>query len=645
MSEKKEAKIIVKTSDELSDIVGKVSKSDKDRIILTFTEPSDLLISAINLTVIRETAQEESKSIIVQIIKNPTGERNAQKAGLLTINTPSNPTADLWEKVEQDTKDKQIEKEEKLGQRLPQKKDSEEKVPEKSAFERKIEEALSKSTVEPTSVINKTRFVEEEGVKISLDGEITENREKQTEKKITPKDPLPIEEKVPSPPKVSSTSIAPQISIANTNIKKKKFKGLDSLKGKISTLFKFKKKEKSRPNNVIKIGKKFPKRYIILGGGGILVALLATGVLYYYFAPLVKVKMYVDSKSVSLEKTFTGSIDITDADLEGQLVPLITEDVEEDASNSITPTGTSVTGEKATGTVRVNYLAIGETLDLPAGSSLTALEKKFITLADLHLIGPSWTELSVEATEFGSEYNVPFETYFTIDGQDDSEVSGSSLADFAGGSKTEVTVLSQGDVDTATEALEKTAKEEAEGDLLDKHIGDGWEVIKDSIKTTVDDDSVETDIPIGTEATTANISLSVKVSALYYKKESLDDLVSDMLSEEAKNKDLFDTTDGMELELASEIEKDYTVSGSKQDNIKIKLEASGVVTPKLSKDDILSKLKGMRWGEGINYLTSFDYSDKQMVIGFEPSFFPDWLRYFPERQGRIMISTIHVEDN
>lgn len=645
MSEKKEAKIIVKTSDELSDIVGKVSKSDKDRIILTFTEPSDLLISAINLTVIRETAQEESKSIIVQIIKNPTGERNAQKAGLLTINTPSNPTADLWEKVEQDTKDKQIEKEEKLGQRLPQKKDSEEKVPEKSAFEKKIEEALSKSTVEPTSVINKTRFVEEEGVKISLDGEITENREKQTEKKITPKDPLPIEEKVPSPPKVSSTSIAPQISIANTNIKKKKFKGLDSLKGKISTLFKFKKKEKSRPNNVIKIGKKFPKRYIILGGGGILVALLATGVLYYYFAPLVKVKMYVDSKSVSLEKTFTGSIDITDADLEGQLVPLITEDVEEDASNSITPTGTSVTGEKATGTVRVNYLAIGETLDLPAGSSLTALEKKFITLADLHLIGPSWTELSVEATEFGSEYNVPFETYFTIDGQDDSEVSGSSLADFAGGSKTEVTVLSQGDVDTATEALEKTAKEEAEGDLLDKHIGDGWEVIKDSIKTTVDDDSVETDIPIGTEATTANISLSVKVSALYYKKESLDDLVSDMLSEEAKNKDLFDTTDGMELELASEIEKDYTVSGSKQDNIKIKLEASGVVTPKLSKDDILSKLKGMRWGEGINYLTSFDYSDKQMVIGFEPSFFPDWLRYFPERQGRIMISTIHVEDN
>ena len=84
---------------------------------------------------------------------------------------------------------------------------------------------------------------------------------------------------------------------------------------------------------------------------------------------------------------------------------------------------------------------------------------------------------------------------------------------------------------------------------------------------------------------------------------------------------------------------------AKEDDIKIKIEASGVVTPKLAKDEIISELKGLRWGEGINYLTSFDYSDEPIKIGFEPSFFPEWLRYFPERQGRIMISPIHVEDN
>ena len=645
MNEKKEAKIIVKTNDELFDIVEKISKSEKNRIILTFTEASDLLISSINLAVIRETAQEEGKSIIAQIIQNPTGERNAQKAGLLTINTPSNPTLDLWEKVEQDTKGKQIEKEEKLGQRLPQKESPKEKTPEKSTFEKRIEDALSKSKAEPTSVINKTRFVEEEGVKISLDGEITETSGKQIEKAVAIEDLVSKKDPLLSPSKTPSSPIAPQISIVSTDGKKKKFERFNSLKEKFLKLFSFKKKEKLQPKNVIKMGKKFPKKYVLLGGVGLLVLLLGGSVTYYYFAPLVKIKMYIDSKPVSIEKVFVGSTEITDADLEEQLVPLITEEVEEDASSNISPTGTSVTGEKATGTIRVNYLAIAETLDLPAGSSLTASAKKFITLADLHLVGPSWTEISVEATEYGSEYNIPFETYFAIDGQDDSEVSGSALADFAGGSKTEVTVLSQSDVDAAIEALAKTTKEEAEGDLLDKHIDDGWEVIKDSVKTTIDDDSVETDVPIGSEATTANLSLSVKVSALYYKKESLVNLINGMLSEEAKNKNLFDTTDDVELELAPEIEKDFIVSGSKEDDIKIKIEASGVVTPKLAKDEIISELKGLRWGEGINYLTSFDYSDEPIKIGFEPSFFPEWLRYFPERQGRIMISPIHVEDN
>jgi len=646
MDENKIAKIIVKTNDELSDIVEKISKSKLNRIILTFTEPSDLLISSINLTVIKEIAQEEGKSVIAQIIKNPTGERNAHRAGLMSINTPTNPTEDLWEKVKHNTKATQIEKEEKLGQRLSHKEAPTKETPKKSAFEKRIEDALNKSKVQPTSVINKTKFVEEEGVRISLDSEITGNGKKRIAEERIKEDLIlkekPITKDIPTAPPIP---IAPQVAITGTTVKQKNVKSKSSLKERFSKLFKFKRKEKLKPNNIIRIEKKFPKKYIILGVVGLTISLLVGSVLYYYFTPLVKVKLYIDSKPVSVEKTFTGSVEVSDVDLEKQVVPLIIEEVTQNASDSIAPTGISTTGKKATGTVRVNYLAIGETLDLPAGSGLTASGKKFVTLTDLHLIGPSWSEISVEATEFGSEYNVPFETYFTADGQSDSIVSGSALADFAGGSKTEITVLSQGDVDTSAENLAKTAKEDAEGDLLDKHIGDGWEVIKDSIKSEVDEDSIETDIPIGTEAVTANISLSVNVSALYYKQTALNDIASQLLSEEAKNKDLFETADNVELELASEIEIDLTVSGSNKENVKVKLEATGVVTPKVSKDEIISDLKGMNWGEGINYLTNFNYSDQLVYIGFKPSFFPDWLKYFPERQGRILISTIYVEDN
>ena len=98
------------------------------------------------------------------------------------------------------------------------------------------------------------------------------------------------------------------------------------------------------------------------------------------------------------------------------------------------------------------------------------------------------------------------------------------------------------------------------------------------------------------------------------------------------------------MELADDIETKYSVTGSKIDDLKIKMEASGVVTPKIDKQEILDNLSGMDWNEGINYLTGFDYSDQQIEIGFQPSSFPQWLRYFPSRQGRIMISTVYVED-
>ncbi len=640
MADKKETKIIVKTNDELSDIINRIKDSDSERIILTFTEPSDLLISSINLSVIKETAQENGKAIIAQIIKNPTGERNAKKANFTLINTPSNPTEDLWQEVEQETKEVNIEKEEILGQRIPKDENIKEEIVQKSSFEKKIEEALSKSKVQPASVINKTKFVEEEGVKISLDSEISKEDDQQIEDKEERVETIQQQEQRPvQQQNITGIDInQKKINDKRASIKFKSFKEkFLNFKSKLN------KGMGSRPDNVIKMAKRPIKKYLIVGTVGLFICLLIAGVIYYYTAPLIRVKIYVDSKAVSIEKTFTGSAEASEINLEKQTVPLITEKIEQDASDSITPTGKSVTGEKAKGTVRINYVAIGSTLDLPSGSSLTASGKKFITLADLHITGPYWSELSVEAADYGSEYNVASGTYFTVDGYSDTEVSGSAFSAFTGGSKTEVTVLSQTDVDTASANLTKQAKEDAEGDLLDKHIDDGWVVIKDSIKSEVKEDSVETDIPIGTQATTANISLSIKVSALYYQKEAIEDVITDLLSEEAKNKNLFETTEDVELELADEVETDYTVTGTEDSNIKIKVEASGVVTPKISKDEITEKLKGMDWAEGINYLTEFDYSDQKIQISFEPSVFPEWLRYFPSRQGRILISIIYVE--
>jgi hypothetical protein len=638
MEDQKETKIIVRTSDELSDIVEKIKGTDARRIILTFTEDSDLLISSINLSVIKETAVEEGKAIIAQIIKNPTGERNSEKANLMSINTPNNPTNADWEKVERDMKDMQIEKEETLGQRPSKVKEEEGKkeVPaEKTAFEKRIEEALKKSTVQPSSAINRTKFVEEEGVKISLDSEIVEKEEEETN----------IEQEVQE-----DTEIRKDVGIKNQNeiSVNKPFVVLPQKRKSFSFNEFFQKILPKRKipsdNNVIRMRRgRISKKYILIGCIVFFVILLGSGFAYYYFTPLVKVRMYVDSKTVEVEKTFKGDAEITEVDIEKELVPIITEEVEKDASDSITPTGISTTGEKATGDIRINYLKIGETLTLPAGTVVTADGLNFVTLAALVLVGPNWGEVSVQASKFGEEYNVSSGTYFTVEGYSDSIVSGSALSDFTGGSKTEVTVLSQSDVDSAAKSLAEAAKKDATDTLKEKHEEDGWEIIEGSIKSTIDEGSIETDVAIGSEADTANISLSVTVSAIYYDKDGLEDLISNMLEEEAKNKDLFDTADGVELELADDFGADFSVSGKENDSIKVKVSASGVVTPRIDKEEIINHLKGMNWEKGLDYLASFDYSDQKIQVDFDPDSFPGWLKYFPSRQGRIMISPVYVE--
>ena len=81
---KKNTKLVIGREDELTDIVSGILEAPTERVILTFAEDSDLLISPINLSVLLETADDSEKTLVAQIIKNPTGLRNSSIAGLTT---------------------------------------------------------------------------------------------------------------------------------------------------------------------------------------------------------------------------------------------------------------------------------------------------------------------------------------------------------------------------------------------------------------------------------------------------------------------------------------------------------------------------------------------------------------------------------
>jgi hypothetical protein len=111
-----------------------------------------------------------------------------------------------------------------------------------------------------------------------------------------------------------------------------------------------------------------------------------------------------------------------------------------------------------------------------------------------------------------------------------------------------------------------------------------------------------------------------------------------MLTNKAKEENLFETDKGWDLELDEDIEKTISVVESNAQGISVKLVAKSSVKPKVAREDILNDLRGMNWQEGQEYLKSLEFSEKETRVDFFPEWFPERFKRFPKRQGGVLIT-------
>jgi hypothetical protein len=615
-------KIVISKEDELTDVVSAILSAKTDRVILTFAEESDILISSINLSVIKETADEENKVLVCQIIKNPTGERNSRLAGITTIDTPNNPTEDVWEKAqtpEPEVKAPVVEKSEPLVTKNVTQ--SEDKTPKTSTFETRVNEAIqkSRSDIEKKKDI---KTIHQDGIIISVGEDLPSDENTSSEEK----------------PNLSNLDFKDVLKTEQPVIKNKK------------PFFNFLKFFKLKSNNNISnpvstqspLINRFKKLLPILLISLIFISVLV-GVIYFNTVPFVKVRIFVKAQDVSIEKTFSGDANIKDIDFTGLKIPIKTESVEESRSTSVTATGKAYKGDKAAGAVTLTHPNPSGTctpLQLAAGQVVTSADGKTYTLDGAITVEcDSFLTTPVHATDIGEEYNSP-STYFTVQNYSSSDIFGYKSGNFTGGSKTEYTVLSLSDVNTASDALKTSSITEAEDALKNKQ-GD-WTLISDSIKSEIKPDSIKTDIAVGAAATQANLSLTVTSSGTYYYNSGFDAGVATLLTTEAQTKNLFKTDQNIELTLGDNIKKEVSVIQNTDTSVLIKLTASGSVQPKIDKTEIVNNLKGKKWKEGTAYLDGLKYSDKATMYEFNPVNFPKSLYYFPKRQGGILVEIVDI---
>jgi hypothetical protein len=647
-NEKKITKIVINSQDELTDVVTEILNSRNERIVLTFAEETDLLISPINLKVLLETADESEKLLVAQIIKNPTGLRNANSAGLSTIDSPQFPDEDVWE-TEEINRAKRLSPPKKISSSEIQEskeKAEEAKKDEPTDFQKRIDAAIAKNK-EKTD----RKELEDDDILITLDedlpssdssgpeitllkedpGEQASTKEKD-EPKEKPKEDL---SKVDFSKKTKDpTKTKPKDRKAKKGVFSKKLK--DFLLG-VATFLKR-----------IPIPSKFKKLAPIIGISILLLGILV-GFIYLSTALLVRVRIYVEAKEVEVEQIFEGDENIKEISFEEYRIPVKTESVEKARSSNIKATGTAFRGEKATGVVIVRYVDTTEegncggtpTLELSAGESVSTKDLTFTLASDVSInCNSKEVEAPVTAVEVGEEYNLSSGLLFTFQNYSIDRLYAVNSEAITGGSKEEYSVLSKADVDSAVQDLSKIAIEEGEGELKD--IAGKWQIISDSLTSQVLPDSTKTDVGIGAEATNVDVSITTKSTASYYLREGFDDGIEQLLTNKAKEENLFETDKDWDLELDEEIEKDISVVESNSQEISIKLVAKSSVKPRVDTDDILSELKTMNWEEGQEYLKSLEFSDKETRVEFFPEWFPEGLKRFPKRQGGVLITIGNV---
>jgi hypothetical protein len=627
--EDKIEKIVVKAGDELIDVVRKISTTEAKKILVSFVEDSDMLISSINLKVLLDSAEEKESLLVLQIPNNQTGVRNAKMAGITVVDTPSLPKEEVWESANSlyQERGEQISK---MKSKLPKDYKSE----NITSFEDRINSVLDKNKEE--RVEGKKPEIVEDNNDIVIDQDISTNEgvkstgDQEDLTKVDFKD-------VPNPIRKSKEK-----GVFFTNIASF-FKGIGKKEKKPVKKTGQQSPKRSSEERKEKLLKLIPKLLIPL-----VVVLFLVAFLYYYFAPYVRATIFIESKPVEVEKIFAGNENINEIDFESLEIPIKRETVTKGVSDTVNATGTAFRGDKATGNITIFYIVTGDCTDatpsiiLSEGQTVSWNSKNFLLTGSATLTCTnSYDVVGVEAVEVGEEYNLPAGKDFSVQGYDASSVYAKNSSDFTGGSKEEYTVLSQKDVNEKVEELTKIAKKEAENSLTD--IGSGWEIIEGTIQSKVKEGSIKSAVAIGTETNSSDVSLEVESSATYYYTVGVDEGLNSLLTEAALNQNLFESSEGLDLTLTGDIEKDLEVNEEDGD-VNITLTASSSVEPSVKKENLTEDLRGMKWEEGREYLSSLSFTaDRDPIIVFTPEKFPQKLRHFPKRQGRVNLVVEKVE--
>ncbi|HEX5394836.1 MAG TPA: hypothetical protein VFW52_00545 [Candidatus Saccharimonadales bacterium] len=275
---------------------------------------------------------------------------------------------------------------------------------------------------------------------------------------------------------------------------------------------------------------------LILGIAGI-VALIVFLILAIFVLPKATVTLATEATPVSAVFEVDTSPKATAYDEKQAVIPAELKSSALTSSQKVQATGEQNNGKKASGSVdmKVRQCSFGPPpSDVPAGTGLSTNGLFYITQSAANFGAPSWDGscynfesggVQIIAQSAGSKYNVSGAT-FSVTGRSDVSATGSA----SGGSDDIKTVVSQADINGASNKITDNDKNKFVDDFKKQLDQDGYYLIDATFKAK---DPVVTSSPaVGQEADQADVSVKITYSILVVPKEELKKAVTSQLEKQ-----------------------------------------------------------------------------------------------------------------
>lgn len=380
----------------------------------------------------------------------------------------------------------------------------------------------------------------------------------------------------------------------------------------------------------------FRKKLFLIGGGIVLVV----GFLIWaiVIAPSAKIVINAKTTAVNIDRSLTLIPSLQSSQTGSLELKPNVQEVKKSSSVEFDATGKKDTGNKATGTITLNNADSSNAISVPSGTTFTSADgKKFVSKSAVSVPGATVSggsikagsaSVSVEASDLGSEYNIAAQSY-TISGVSGLNAGGTAMT---GGSKEQVTVVSQEDVDNAKSKLADQNKDEIKAELRKKFSSDNI-VIEESFSGEAGTLSVSP--AVNEQATKGRLTVETTYRLVGLARTDVKSILSDALKDALNNQSNQSVFSDGENNI--KFESYEQLSGG---NYAVDLVTTGYIGATINTDDLAKQIAGKRYGEIEQIANKLPGVNKVDI-----SFSPFWVTAAPNDPNKITIKFTVVNES